>query len=230
MKLNADLSKPAAVQSNDIEWVPSPLKGVERRMLDRDGEEVARATSIVRYAPGSHFSPHTHGGGEEFFVLRGIFSDETGDFPEGFYVRNPVGSRHRPSSLHGCDILVKLHQMDPQDQNWVRIDTSREPWRRGAMAGIEVKPLHVHGSEQVGLVRLAPGTRIDGHEHPGGAEFLVLAGDLSVAGEPYGQGAWIRRPPGDRHDMATRQGCELFVKLGHLVERHTDRQTLVTLA
>jgi hypothetical protein len=33
--------------------------------------EVARATSIVRYAPQSRFSPHTHGGGEEFLVLDG---------------------------------------------------------------------------------------------------------------------------------------------------------------
>ena len=28
-------------------------------VLDRMGEEVARATSIVRYAPQSRFSPHT---------------------------------------------------------------------------------------------------------------------------------------------------------------------------
>jgi hypothetical protein len=44
-------------------------------------ERIARATSIVRYAPGSHFSPHTHGGGEEFFVLEGIFGDEQGEYP-----------------------------------------------------------------------------------------------------------------------------------------------------
>lgn len=43
-------------------------------MLDRVGDEAARATSIVCYAPGSHFSPHTHGGGKEFLVLRGGFT------------------------------------------------------------------------------------------------------------------------------------------------------------
>ena len=47
------------------------------------GEEVARATSIVRYAPGSHFSPHVHTGGEEFVVLEGVFQDEHGDYPAG---------------------------------------------------------------------------------------------------------------------------------------------------
>jgi anti-sigma factor ChrR (cupin superfamily) len=44
------------------------MAGVERRMLDRVGEEVARATSIVRYAPESDFSAHRHGGGEEFLA------------------------------------------------------------------------------------------------------------------------------------------------------------------
>jgi anti-sigma factor ChrR (cupin superfamily) len=77
-------------------------------MLDRIGDEVVRATSIVRYAPGSHFSAHTHGGGEEFFVLNGVFQDEHGDYPVGSYVRNPPTSSHVPGSDLGCVIFVKL--------------------------------------------------------------------------------------------------------------------------
>ena len=57
--------------SADLPWVDSPMPGVQRRMLERDGAEVARATSLVRYAPDSHFSAHTHGGGEEFFGAGG---------------------------------------------------------------------------------------------------------------------------------------------------------------
>ena len=72
MQLNADLSRPAVVDSEALAWVASPMAGVERRMLERDGDEVARATSLVRYAPGSVFSPHTHGAGEEFLVLEGV--------------------------------------------------------------------------------------------------------------------------------------------------------------
>ena len=59
-------------------------------MLDRIGDEVARATSIVRYAPHSHFSPHTHGGGEEFLVLDGVFQDEHGDYPAGHLCPQPA--------------------------------------------------------------------------------------------------------------------------------------------
>jgi hypothetical protein len=98
MELNADFSRRVAVHAARLPWVASPMAGVERRMLDRIGNEIARATSIVRYAPGSHFSPHTHGGGEEFFVLQGIFRDEQGEYPAGTYVRNPPTSRHTPGS------------------------------------------------------------------------------------------------------------------------------------
>ena len=71
MEINADFTKSVVIDTDQLLWRPSPVKGVERRMLDRIGDEVARATSIVRYAPGSQFSAHTHDGGEEFIVLDG---------------------------------------------------------------------------------------------------------------------------------------------------------------
>ena len=83
MELHADFSQRVVIHSEEIDWIASPMPGVDRRMLDRIGEEVARATSIVRYAPNSHFSQHTHGGGEEFIVLEGVFQDEHGDYPVG---------------------------------------------------------------------------------------------------------------------------------------------------
>jgi len=97
MKLNADFDARAVVHAARLDWTPSPILGVDRRMLDRIGDEVARATSIVRYAPKSRFSPHVHGGGEEFLVLDGIFQDEHGDYPVGTYVRNPPTSSQLPA-------------------------------------------------------------------------------------------------------------------------------------
>jgi len=79
MDLNTDFTQRVLIHSETLPWQPSPMPGVERRMLDRIGGEVARATTIVRYAPGSHFSPHIHAGGEEFIVLDGVFQDEHGD-------------------------------------------------------------------------------------------------------------------------------------------------------
>ena len=81
--INSDFAQRVVVHSAQIPWIASPIVGVDRRMLDRIGDEVARATSVVRYAPKSRFSAHIHGGGEEFLVLDGVFQDEHGDFPVG---------------------------------------------------------------------------------------------------------------------------------------------------
>ena len=69
MKINADFDQPVIAHSEQMDWIDSSMPGVSRRPLDRVGEEVARATSIVRYAPVSHFSPHIHTGVEESLVL-----------------------------------------------------------------------------------------------------------------------------------------------------------------
>ncbi len=71
MRINADFDKTVVLRPQDMTWVPSPLPGVERKMLDRVGGEVARATSLVRYAPGSYFDPHVHSGGEGLDRKRG---------------------------------------------------------------------------------------------------------------------------------------------------------------
>lgn len=121
MDLNADFTVRAVVHAADIPWVASPMKGVDRRMLDRLGAEVARATTIVRYAAGSAFSPHVHSGGEEFLVLSGTFQDEHGDFPAGSYVRNPPTTSHTPSAADGAVIMVKLWQFDPDDRTEITL-------------------------------------------------------------------------------------------------------------
>ncbi|KAJ3327868.1 hypothetical protein HDU76_010989 [Blyttiomyces sp. JEL0837] len=83
-------------------------------MLDRDGDEVARATTLVRYHPNSKFPTHTHSGGEEFIVLEGTFIDDGFRYTTGTYARNPIGSSHAPwVESDGCLILVKLRWMNP---------------------------------------------------------------------------------------------------------------------
>jgi anti-sigma factor ChrR (cupin superfamily) len=216
MKLHTDYNQRVVIATNDLPWLDSPMPGVQRRLLERDGEEVARATSIIRYAPNSHFSAHRHGGGEEFFVLEGVFSDEYGDYPAGTYIRNPVGSTHTPFSQDGCTILVKLWQMHPHDQQRVAISTTQAPWIPGLVKGLEVMPLHSFGSEQVALVKWAPGTQFSHHTHWGGEEIFVLEGVFEDEWGTYPQGTWLRSPHGSRHTPFSRQGCMIYVKTGHL--------------
>ena len=216
MQLHADLSRPATVDSAALAWVASPIAGVERRMLERDGDEVARATSLVRYAPGSAFSAHTHGAGEEFLVLEGVFSDETGDFPAGFYVRNPPGSRHTPSSAPGAVILVKLRQMPPEESAFVRVDT-RDPaiWRDLGQGRQEAVVFEAPW-ERVVMLRLPPGDHGRPETWPRGAEIFVVEGDVLVDGVPHPAGGWLRLPAGSQAAVGSRAGALLYRKTGHL--------------
>jgi len=217
MELNADFSQRAVVHAARLPWVASPMAGVERRMLDRIGTEVARATSIVRYAPKSHFSPHTHGGGEEFLVLEGVFQDEHGDYPAGSYVRNPPTSRHTPGSAPGCTLFVKLWQFDPADRTEVRLDTGRMGYAPApGRPGVAAMPLFHDAHEDVRLERWMPGAAVT-LDIPGGAEILVLVGGFAEGGEDFAQHSWLRLPCGGHlQAVAGPDGCTAWVKTGHL--------------
>jgi len=217
MDLNSDLDRRVVLNIHDLAWSASPLPGVERRMLDRVGGEVARATSIVRYAAGSHFDRHVHGGGEEILVLEGVFSDEHGDHPVGTYLRNPPGSAHAPFSQDGCTLFVKLWQFAPGDSDVVRIDTTTAPWYPGLVPGLSVLPLHEHEGVSTALVRWAPDTRFNTHTHPGGEEILVLEGLFRDEDGEYPAGTWLRNPRWSRHTPFTgAEGALIYVKVGGL--------------
>ena len=216
MRINADFSKRVVVRPEDYTWAASPAAGVERMMLDRVGDEVARATTIVKFAPGSQFDAHTHGGGEEYLVLTGVFSDETGDFPAGSYVRNPIGTSHTPHTDEGCTILVKLHQFDADDTRQFHIDTTKAAFNPGLVEGLTVLPLHSAASENVALVRWAPGTRFNAHQHWGGEEIFVLEGTFQDEHGDYPKGTWLRSPHLSQHRPYSDEGCLIYVKTGHL--------------
>lgn len=209
MDLNADFSRRVVVHSDQLEWSASPMPGVDRRMLDRIGGEVARATSIVRYAPGSKFSAHTHTGGEEFIVLDGVFQDEHGDFPAGTYVRNPPTTSHTPGSDQGCTIFVKLWQFDMDDRTQFRVDMEA-----AAKNGVAI--LHRDAFETVSYHKLQPGAELQ-QTVPGGAEVLVLSGEVREGGDTLSQGGWLRLPIGAQLSArAGDAGATVWMKTGHL--------------
>lgn len=185
------------------------------RMLDRIGDEVARATSIVRYSPGSSFSRHTHGGGEEYFVLDGIFQDDAGDHPEGEYVRNPPTSAHTPYTNPGCTIFVKLWQMKAEDRNQVNIsmDVAVSKSETGRSTLFKDDEEHVY----VQQLSAEQGLEVDA---TGGAEVFVLKGTVhdSDGGEVLREQSWMRVPPGATVNAAAgSSGARVWVKEGHLL-------------
>lgn len=214
MELNADFGTRVVVHSDRTEWVASPMPGVDRRMLDRIGDEVARATSIVRYAPASAFSAHTHTGGEEFIVLEGVFQDEHGDFPAGTYVRNPPTTSHTPGSAPGCTIFVKLWQFDMNDRTQFRktmVDGLAAP-----VDGIATADLHRDSRERVTYHEVEAGVPLTNSD-AGGIELLVISGSLSEGGDDLGTGAWLRLPAGQKLEaVAGATGAKVWIKTGHL--------------
>lgn len=217
MDLNTDFSRRLLIHADTVPWVRSPAAGVDRRMLDRIGGEVARATSIVRYAPDSVFPSHTHDGGEEFIVLSGVFQDENGDYPAGTYIRNPPTTRHRPGSKTGCTIFVKLWQFDLADRMAVIINMNEEiPVADSERPGIAVLPLFKDARETVQLETWAAGTERS-LDLPGGAELLLLDGACHESGDPMRPLSWLRIPVGGQiNAVAGDQGARVWIKTGGL--------------
>ena len=215
MELNADFKTRVVVRSDQVKWQASPMPGVDRRMLDRIGDEVARATSIVRYAPNSKFSAHTHMGGEEFIVLEGVFQDEHGDYPPGTYVRNPPTSAHTPGSDAGCVIFVKLWKFDKDDRTQFRkpkIEALGAP-----LAGVATAELHRDTREIVTYSQIDPRAALWNND-AGGIEMLVIAGSVTEAGDTLGKGDWLRLPEGQSlHAVAGDDGAKVWIKTGHLM-------------
>ena len=208
MNIRADLTEPVRLAPDHWTWVDSPQAGVARVMLDRVGDEVAVATSFVRYAPRSRFPGHEHALGEEFLVLQGEFADENGRYPAGTYVRNPPGSKHVPFSEPGCLIWVKLRQFDTADQRQCVASLNTPIPARG----LGETPLHVHEDEVVAELVAAAGEAVafDPADHT--REILVMEGVVSDGEASYPAWSWLRVPAGEGLHLEAETPVRLFTK------------------
>jgi len=216
MHINADFSERVVLDTSNTAWHPSPLPLVHRRLIERDGGEVARATSIVRYEAGARFDAHRHDLGEEILVLEGTFSDEFGHYLAGTFIKSPPGSSHAPFSEGGCTLFVKLRHLDKLDVGRVVVDTVNATWFPGLVDGLSVLPLSEFGTHHTAMVRWAPGTFFGPHRHYGGEEIFVVDGVFEDEHGRYPAGTWIRGPHLSQHQPFSREGCLIFVKTGHL--------------
>ena len=213
--LNLDFSQRVVINTSLEPWSQSPAKGVMRKRLAREEAEHGHATSIVRYDAGAKFTFHPHPLGEEILVLDGVFSDETGDYSAGTYLRNPEGFSHAPFSVDGCTLLVKLHQFQTTDTQQVRINTNTTQWLQGH-GQLQVMPLHQHGTESTALVKWPAGAKFQPHRHFGGEEIYVISGEFIDEQGRYPAGTWLRNPHLSQHNPYVEQETVIWVKVGHL--------------
>ena len=92
------------VKTSERPWYQGMVDGLSVMPLSESG---AKHTALVHWDPGTRFNPHRHFGGEEIYVLEGVFADEFGKYPKGSWMRSPHLSAHCPYSVEGCTILVK---------------------------------------------------------------------------------------------------------------------------
>ncbi len=220
MQINNDLSQPVTVHGARIDWIPSPAAGVDRKMLYREGDEVARATSIVRYAPDSAFPAHMHTGGEEILVLDGTFQDEHGDYPPGSYFRNPPGTSHSPAARDGCVIFVRLWQFRDGDSTQIVRQPGEgdaAPLRDGVIAA---RVLFDDDVERVMVEDWAPGATVS-VANEGGLELLILSGIVISSGETISARGWCRLPAGQAFRATVgAEGAQVWIKDAPL--QHAD--------
>ena len=61
----------------------------------------------MRFAPSAAAPHHSHGGGEEVFIVEGSLVDDGVRHGAGTWLRYPDGSSHQPHSPDGCLLFVK---------------------------------------------------------------------------------------------------------------------------
>jgi anti-sigma factor ChrR (cupin superfamily) len=213
--INMNFDQRVIINTNECSWVITSNRGIWRKKLERESAKGGHVTSVVRYNPGTFFATHCHPNGEEILVLEGTFSDESGDYTKGMYIRNPPGSKHTPFSKEGCVLFVKLNQFSRYDTKQLRIDTTNAKWLPGH-GNLQVMPLHEIGGEHVALVKWPPGERFHPHLHYGGEEIYVVSGEFNDEHGTYPAGTWIRNPHMSLHNPYVIVETVILVKVGHL--------------
>ncbi|NLS13412.1 cupin [Vibrio sp. SM6] len=213
--INMNFEDQVWINTDAEEWTLSPNKAVWRKPLEREAAESGRATSLVKFAANATFTPHEHPGGEEIFVLDGVFSDEHGDYAAGSYLRNPANSHHTSFSRSGCTLLVKLNQFQADDHATVRIDTHQAEWFSG-IHQVQIMPLHQFGTEHVCLVKWPKGERFNPNHGSKGEEVFILSGELREGQSIYPAHSWLRFPQTQIHALEAIEDSVIWLKAGHL--------------
>ncbi len=216
MKINSDISQRVVIQQASLPWIDTAWAGIQYRALERGDDEMSRASSMIRFMPGSTMSSNCELG-EEILVLDGVLSDESGSYGKGDYIKHPPGSSHAYESESGCLLFIKQQHLEIEDAQRILVQTASHPWYQGLVDGLSVMPLSEFGTNHTALVRWAPGTRFNAHRHFGGEEIYVLDGVFEDEFGRYPVGTWMRSPHLSAHCPFSLAGCTILVKTGHLL-------------
>ena len=212
---NMNFAQRVLINADQLTWVESTTPGIEIKSFASEDGEHGHDTGILRYLPGTTVMPADNSGNKEILVLEGVYSDHTGDYGPGTYLRNPVSFQHQSFSKEGCLLFVKANQFQTGDTTRLCINTNEVEWSPG-QGGLEVMPLHHFESESVALVKWPANERFLPHRHFGGEEVFVLSGTFIDEHGRYPRNTWIRSPHMSQHYPYVEDETIIWVKTGHL--------------
>jgi len=235
--LNADLSVRTVVPADEAAWQSCPIPDVEVRLLEYRGGDNPRFTALLRLQPGVHESKLGYWRQLEAVILSGKLRLAKAQIHSGHYLRVPElqhtlclddGDPHWQVAAHLYVAFAGGHY-SKEDTEPRAIDTAPDDaWLPGPIDGIEVLPLHVHGSANAMLLRWTQHATFQPHLDPKGEELLVLSGKLADERGHYHAGTWIRNPEISWQHWSGTEGTVVFYKSGHF--RATDGQDDATVA
>lgn len=219
--VNAEATKVAVVDTNQVPWEPTEWPGVERKVLEFvDHPRMGRETSLLRFAPGASLPTVTLVDRMDLFVIEGECADEHGRYGEHTFVRNQPGFSHTLASTTGCVLYVKWRvPIRPGGERLV-IDAKTATWMEFPHRGADVLHLYPNrdGIETGRIGHVHTNRRLPSHDHSIGEETFVLRGALIDEYATYGQGVWFRMPCGVAHAPYTGdERCMMLIREGDLV-------------
>jgi putative transcriptional regulator len=115
--LPAPLANYLGMSGDEIPWQRLP-KGIRQYWvtLPRDSGHMR----ILRAPPGAKLLEHSHGGMEATIILRGTYTDHTGDYERGDVCEMSEGTEHQPSTVSSAEecICVIASETMPRYSRW----------------------------------------------------------------------------------------------------------------
>jgi anti-sigma factor ChrR (cupin superfamily) len=109
--LNTIPSAFLAVRSQDIQWQPHSVPGVEIAIFYTDLTK-REIVGLFRAEPGMHYPMHRHTGIEEIYMLTGdlVIEDEVSS--TGDYIHSQPRTVHAPHTIGGCTFFFRTSMDD----------------------------------------------------------------------------------------------------------------------
>lgn len=215
--INLDFNKRIVIPTDEIDWQPSGLPGIDLKPLAIEDSETGHLTALIRYREGSSFTRKERSNGEEMLVLAGSFRGQYADYGTGTYYRSPPNHEQIPLSQQGCIMLLKLNQFEDGDELKVVTNTEDGEWSGINNNATQVQILHKTLSSQTLIYKWEKGEEISSQTNQiGGAEAFVLKGRIKDKLGEYTAGTWLRTSDRLFDGGVAIEDSAAFVKYGHI--------------